>query len=158
MSNEMLSIKEVVRKTGLTSRTIRFYEEMGLITSSPRQPGTLRSYPETELAKLQHICELKELLGFSLEEIKMFIEIEANCQAQRQKYYSLTNPEEKKNLLKQGITALSQMRWLAVKRLEKLKFLVASLDSKLISLERELKEVQKQEQEQRKEAKTAVKN
>lgn len=144
MSNEMLSIKEVAKRTGLTSRTIRFYEEMGLISSFRQQPRGLRRYDERELTKLKHICELKELLGFSLEEIKMFLKIEAHCQAQRQKYYHLTKPQEKIALLKQGITALSQMRWLAAKRAEKLKFLVASLDNKLSVLERELKEVQKQ--------------
>lgn len=157
MGNEMLNIKEVARKTGLTSRTIRFYEEMGLITSFRKQPGSLRRYDKAEIEKLQHICELKELLGFSLEEIKMFIEIEVNCHAQRQKYQHLTKPEEKITLLKQGITALSQMRWLAAKRAEKLRFLIVSLDNKLSVLERELKEVQKQK-EQTKAVKEAIKS
>ena len=66
-----LSIGEVVRHTGLTERTLRFYEEQGLIRP-PRSDGGRREYGAAELKTLHRIAVLKRV-GFSLSQIKRLL-------------------------------------------------------------------------------------
>lgn len=63
-------MEDVVRRTGLTPRSIRYYEEMGLLNPSARTAGGFRLFTEEEIARLLQIKELQSLLGFSLAEIK----------------------------------------------------------------------------------------
>lgn len=65
-------IGEVAERTGLTVRTLRHYEELGLIEPSLRTEGGHRLYDESDLLRLQQIRSLRQL-GFSLEQIKSFI-------------------------------------------------------------------------------------
>src|SRR5215469_6674240 len=68
---------DVVRRTGLTPRAIRYYEEVGLLTAASRTAGGFRLFTEADVALLQRIKELQTLLGFSLAEIKETIRIDA---------------------------------------------------------------------------------
>jgi DNA-binding transcriptional MerR regulator len=71
-----LSLKEMVRRSGNTPRTIRFYEEIGLIRPFGRTPGGHRLYHAAELEKLQLVSDLREA-GLSLEEIKTMLDLKA---------------------------------------------------------------------------------
>lgn len=62
-------IGEVAERIGLSLRTIRYYEEMGLVTPSGRTTGGFRLYSETDVARLRLIRRMKPL-EFSLEEMK----------------------------------------------------------------------------------------
>lgn len=64
-----LSISDVVARTGLSARTLRYYEEMGLLPGVRRRAGGRRVYGEDELERLAFIQRLKAL-GLSLGEIK----------------------------------------------------------------------------------------
>ncbi|PWA07524.1 MerR family transcriptional regulator [Pueribacillus theae] len=65
----MISIKEVTKETGITVRTLRHYDHIGLLPPAAKTEGGHRLYGEVELQKLQEIQFLKTL-GFSLKEIK----------------------------------------------------------------------------------------
>lgn len=69
-----MRIGELAEKAGITPRTIRYYENLGLIKPSEREGTGFRYYTETELAKLQKISCLKSL-GLSLEEIASVIDL-----------------------------------------------------------------------------------
>ena len=64
-----LSISEVVERTGLSARTLRYYEEVGLLPGVRRRAGGRRVYGTDELERLGFIQRLKAL-GLSLGEIK----------------------------------------------------------------------------------------
>ena len=67
-----MTIKEVEQQLGLSRTTIRFYERENLIT--PKRDGnTYREYSEEDVAVLKKIVILRKL-GFSIEEIKDFLE------------------------------------------------------------------------------------
>jgi MerR family transcriptional regulator, copper efflux regulator len=70
--NKKMRIGELAQRSGLTPRTIRYYESLGLLEPSEREGKGFRYYSETELARLQKISRLKEL-GLSLEEIAIVI-------------------------------------------------------------------------------------
>src|SRR5690625_2748180 len=65
----MISIKEVTKQTGISVRTLRYYDQIDLLIPADRTPGGHRLYSEKELTKLQEIQFLKNL-GFSLKEIQ----------------------------------------------------------------------------------------
>ena len=66
-----LRIGDVARLAGTTPRTIRYYEEIGLLPpSGVREPGAHRTYAEDDVERLAGLLRLKDLLGLSLEELK----------------------------------------------------------------------------------------
>ena len=65
----MISIKKVTKLTGITVRTMRYYDQIGLLPPADKTEGGHRLYGEEDLKKLQEIQFLKTL-GFSLKEIK----------------------------------------------------------------------------------------
>lgn len=68
-----LKIGEVARRTGLTVRTLRHYEEIGLLPGSSRTEGKQRIYGTRELERLQRIVALRQL-GLGLDEIRGLLE------------------------------------------------------------------------------------
>src|SRR5579862_1967146 len=70
------TIEQVAQQTGLTKRTLRYYEEMGLLPPTDRTEGNYRRYSQIDLQRLQRIKELRSLLGFSLTEIREILEAE----------------------------------------------------------------------------------
>ena len=75
MSGERyLQIGEVAEQLGLTPRTLRYYEEIGLLAPPSRMEGGFRLYSAADITRLENIVQLKRLLGFSLAEIKQVVE------------------------------------------------------------------------------------
>jgi len=69
---ELRGIKEVASQLGVTQRTLRFYEDKGLI--EPHRVGSTRIYSRREVGRMQLILRGKRL-GFSLREIKEFLDL-----------------------------------------------------------------------------------
>lgn len=72
--NEKLRIGELAQKAGVTPRTIRYYESLGLLGPSEREGKGFRYYTEVELSKLRKIDALKAL-GLTLEEISSILDL-----------------------------------------------------------------------------------
>jgi DNA-binding transcriptional MerR regulator len=69
MGLQHAQIGEVAERTGLSLRTIRYYEEVGLVTPSGRTAGGFRLYAESDVARLLLVRRMKPL-GFSLDEMR----------------------------------------------------------------------------------------
>ena len=67
---ELLSIGGLARATGVSQRTIRYYEELGILPSPTRSSGGTRRYPPDYKFYIEGALMLKEL-GFSLDELKL---------------------------------------------------------------------------------------
>jgi DNA-binding transcriptional MerR regulator len=74
MSLRHMQIGEVSERTSLSLRTIRYYEEVGLVPPSARTTGGFRLYTETDVARLLLVRRMKPL-DFSLEEMRDVLEI-----------------------------------------------------------------------------------
>ncbi|HKX18886.1 MAG TPA: MerR family transcriptional regulator [bacterium] len=92
-------MEDVVKRTGLTPRAIRYYEEVGLLTAASRTAGGFRLFTEADVALLQRIKELQTLLGFSLAEIKETLRIDAVRAEIRQAYEQATDARTRLGLL-----------------------------------------------------------
>lgn len=92
-------MEDMVKRTGLTPRAIRYYEEVGLLTAASRTAGGFRLFTEAGVALLQRIKELQTLLGFSLAEIKETLRIDAVRAEIRQAYAQATDAHTRLDLL-----------------------------------------------------------
>jgi DNA-binding transcriptional MerR regulator len=83
-----LRIGEVAKRVGTTPRTIRYYEEIGILPSEgARESGRHRVYGERDVARLRDALRLKELLGVSLDELKELVEAEETRAALRDEWH-----------------------------------------------------------------------
>jgi DNA-binding transcriptional MerR regulator len=115
-----LKIEEVANRSGLTKRTIRYYEELGILAPPERSEGKVRLYTEEHIETLQKIVNAKEVLGFSLQELQQFISIgntiESQCQDYKLHYKNSTDQMERKNrLLEIDKKAGEQLELIALK-------------------------------------------
>jgi DNA-binding transcriptional MerR regulator len=131
---QSLRIGDVARMVGTTPRTIRYYEEIGLLPEARARPsGRHRSYSEADVERLREAMRLKELLGLSLEELKMLLTAEeARAEVRAQLRRGDVEPPRRRELLTEALGHLDR-------QLE----LVRHRASELERLERELGETRK---------------
>ncbi|MEU9352682.1 MerR family transcriptional regulator [Streptomyces griseoloalbus] len=88
-----MQIGEVAARTELSLRTIRHYEETGLVLPSARSQGGFRLYTEADVARLMVIRRMKPL-GFTLDEMRALLEATDRLDADE-----ALPPEEREELL-----------------------------------------------------------
>ena len=74
----MMQIGDLASRAGVTPRTIRYYEEVGIIAPEDRTSGGFRLYSENQLRRLNIVQGLK-MLGFDLERIRELFSIKEDC-------------------------------------------------------------------------------
>ena len=75
--SRLVQIGQVAERTGLSLRTIRFYEEHGLVRPTSRSDGGFRLYSDDDVARLEVIKRMKPL-GFRLEEMQELLTLLAD--------------------------------------------------------------------------------
>jgi DNA-binding transcriptional MerR regulator len=95
----LLKIQEVAAETGLTPRSIRYYEEMGLLEPAGRSEGAYRLYDESDLERLRYIRELRDEAGFSLAQIGQLLEDDAARERNRERLRTTQDPSERRAIL-----------------------------------------------------------
>jgi MerR family transcriptional regulator, repressor of the yfmOP operon len=93
-------IGTVAKRLGVTTRTIRYYEELGLLGgSAERSKGAHRLYSEADIAHLQQVLRLKDLLGLSLEAIVDLAQAEEMRAALRDEWAQDPSDEERLRII-----------------------------------------------------------
>jgi MerR family transcriptional regulator, repressor of the yfmOP operon len=95
----LLKIQDVAAETGLTSRAIRYYEEVGLLEPAARSGGAYRLYDASDLERLRTIKELRDDAGFSLAQIGQLLEDEAARERNRERFRATQDPKERRAIL-----------------------------------------------------------
>ncbi len=127
------TIEQVAQRTGMTKRTLRYYEEMGLLPPMGRTEGNYRRYSEEDIRLLKRIKELRDLLGFSLTDISKLLDAENERGQIKQAYRQETEASGKLvqlersdelirkqlQLIEQKVAALEQMRSALYENLER---------------------------------------
>ncbi len=99
-----LRIGELAELTGTTARTIRYYEEIGLLPGpGDRVQGKHRTYTEADVERVSEIIRLRDLLGLSLEELSKLLEAETARAEIRRKYRQTEDPETQRRLLTESL-------------------------------------------------------
>ena len=123
-----LRIGEVAELTGTTPRTIRYYEEIGLLPEAEdRVSGKRRVYTRADVERLEELIRLRDLLGLSLDDLKRLVEAETARAGLRERWQHTDDPAEQRQILEQSLAHIA----------DQLK-LVRTRKAELERLEREL--------------------
>ena len=95
----LLRINEVAAETGLTTRAIRYYEEIGLLEPAARSDGDYRLYDASDLERLAFIRSLRDDAGFSLAQIGQLLEDERARERNRERFRQTGDPDERRSLI-----------------------------------------------------------
>jgi MerR family transcriptional regulator, repressor of the yfmOP operon len=96
----MTRIGELARQAGTTPRTVRYYEEIGLLAApEERGAGEHRTYTQADLDRLNEILRLKSLLGLSLDELREVLAGEDARAARRVAWDATEDPAERRRML-----------------------------------------------------------
>ncbi len=100
-----LRIGDVAKLAGTTPRTIRYYEELGLLPNAPERPsGGHRLYTPAEVERLREVIRLKQLLGVTLDELKDLLTAEeARAAVRAQLRRDDVHPERRRELLAEAL-------------------------------------------------------
>jgi DNA-binding transcriptional MerR regulator len=133
-------IGEVAERTGLTPRTIRYYEEIGLLPPSERRKGEHRLYDDADVERLQELKRLRDLLNLSLDELKQVVEAEDARATIRARLKETDSDAERRRLLDEALPHVETQLELVRRR-----------RAELEGLERELVAKRKRIQDRRRE-------
>jgi MerR family transcriptional regulator, repressor of the yfmOP operon len=137
-----LRIGEVAESLGTTPRTIRYYEEIGLLPAADdREQGKHRIYTQADVERVREIMRLRDLLGLTLEEISALLDAE-NARAQlRREIRETEDPSEIKRILEEALGHIANQLELVRRRRRELEQLEAELVTKRRSIDRRLGEL-----------------
>ncbi|QWA12481.1 Cu(I)-responsive transcriptional regulator [Sodalis ligni] len=110
-----MNISDVAKKTGLTSKAIRFYEEKGLVTQPTRRDNGYRSYDARHLEELTLLHQAR-LVGFNLDECRELVALFNNPQRHSadvktrtlQKVKDIENHIEQLKAMREHLLALAE--------------------------------------------------
>jgi DNA-binding transcriptional MerR regulator len=127
-------IGEVAERVGVTTRTIRYYEELGLLGTPERAKGAHRLYTEADITRLQELIRLRDLLGLSLEELVALAEGEETRAALRNQWAESANDDERARIVEAAIPVIERQLELVHGRQQKLSQCANELAERLRSL------------------------
>jgi MerR family transcriptional regulator, repressor of the yfmOP operon len=139
-----LRIGELARRVGTTPRTIRYYEELGLLgggSGAPREAGQHRLYGPGDEERLREVMRLKDLLGVSLDELRTLVEAEDARALLRDEWHHGTpsRPRRRTILAELTIHLDNQLALLRRRRDELVK-----LESELVTKHERVQELQRE--------------
>jgi DNA-binding transcriptional MerR regulator len=138
-----MRIGEVAEQTGLTPRTIRYYEEIGLLgvsgsESEPREQGKHRCYSSADVERIGEIVRLRDLLGLSLDQLSQLVEAETARAEIRREIQGVDDPERKRELIIQAHGHITTQLTLVHRRVSELSKLELELSERLALCEHKL--------------------
>jgi MerR family transcriptional regulator, repressor of the yfmOP operon len=137
-----LRIGDVAKLAGTTPRTIRYYEEIGLLPApGGREPGAHRTYAEADVERLTELLRLKDLLGISLEELKELVAAEGARAALRREWHDgVEDPARRRQILEQSVSHISRQLELVRRRRDE----IAKLEAELLAKRKRVRELQRE--------------
>jgi DNA-binding transcriptional MerR regulator len=140
-----LRIGDLARRAGTTPRTIRYYEELGLLpAAAERDAGRHRTYSEDDVERLEQLLRMKDLLGLTLEELRGVVEAEDARNALREEWrHGTPSPERREEILTEALAHIGHQLALVQRRRDKLDALQAELEVKRAQLSERLRELER---------------
>ncbi|MCZ8515744.1 MerR family transcriptional regulator [Paenibacillus filicis] len=122
-------IEDVARETGLTKRTIRYYEEIGILAAPQRSEGGVRLYTREHIDRLKRIIDAKDVLGFSLQDLQRYLSFSDELSERRQSYKDALDREDRTRRLLELERMLSEQLELLERKAQKIMEVRSELES-----------------------------
>jgi len=137
-------IGDVAERVGVTTRTIRYYEELGLLGTAPaRTTGAHRLYTEADIARMEELIRLRDLLGLTLEELVALAEAEEARAALRNQWAESATDNERARIVEAAIPLVERQLELVRARQDRLSEFAGELSEKLRSLRKRQAELKR---------------
>jgi DNA-binding transcriptional MerR regulator len=139
-----LRIGDLAKRAGTTPRTIRYYEELGLLPSAAeRDAGRHRTYSEGDVERLEQLLRLKDLLGLTLDELRDVVEHEDARSALRREFrHGTPSRERREEILTEALDHIAHQLALVQRRRDKLDSLQTELEDRREQLRERLRELE----------------
>lgn len=148
-SNEAyLQIGEVAERTGVTQRTLRFYEEKGLLRPPSRMDGGFRLYSEEDVKRVEMIRRLQDLLGVTLADIKEMVDAQEMLRELRAQYRPEAGVEEKRRQLKKAIDVVQAQYVIVKQKCGQMEEMKGQLEERLKTFDRWMKELDRMDEKE----------
>ena len=137
-----LRIGEVAERVGVTTRTIRYYEELGLLGAhTVRTKGAHRLYSEADVSRLRELMRLRDALGLSLDELVELAEAEEARAALRDQWFGDPTDKERRQIVDRALELVERQLELVGARQRTLAAFADELKEKRVRLRRRRREL-----------------
>jgi len=131
--DRLLTIGQAATAAGVTPRTLRYYEELGLLRPSGHSVRGARRYAEVDLARIARIRELQQLMGFNLDEINQILSAEDSLERIRGEYRSgKPTSRRRRELLAEAIEINDRLREQVRHKVSRIAGFLEELDAKAV--------------------------
>jgi MerR family transcriptional regulator, repressor of the yfmOP operon len=139
IDERLYKIGEVAEDVGVTQRTIRYYEELGLLGADrARLKGSHRLFTDADIARLRELVRLRMLLGLSLDELTQLAEAAHVSQYLRARWETSTEDAERAEIIEAAIPNVERQLDLVHARQRSLAEFEAELTDKLTRMRERL--------------------
>src|ERR1035437_3062826 len=128
----LLRIHEAAAEVGLTPRSVRYYEEIGLLTPAARSEGDYRLYDATDLERLRFIKGLRDDSGFSLAEIARLFEDEAARERSHAASHATTDQAERARILRDRLVRYDHQIEMLRTKIDRLGVMVGETEARRV--------------------------
>jgi DNA-binding transcriptional MerR regulator len=129
-SPRLLRIQDVAAEVGLTPRTIRYYEELGLLRPAARSEGAYRLYDADDLARLTFIKGLRDDAGFSLAEVGQLLEDEEARARNRERFRETESTEERRRIIDDAMDRVDRQMASLRRKIHRLEEMIHDADER----------------------------
>ena len=133
-------IGEVAELAGVSTRTLRYYQELGLLTPSGTTAGGARRYSDADVARLQRIRHLRDLVGFNLTEIGVVVTAEDRLAEIRREWWAGLSPARRRELLNEALAINADLQRAVRTKMAGLEEFLAGLEERAATIDRRLAE------------------
>jgi DNA-binding transcriptional MerR regulator len=137
----LLRINEIATEVGLTPRSIRYYEEVGLLKPAARSEGAYRLYDDDDIERLRFIRGLRDDAGFSLAEIGRLLEDEVARTRNRQRFLAATDRAERRAIMVDAIARVDGQVAILREKAERLGDMIAAAEARRRHLEEHIDDI-----------------
>ena len=127
----LLRIQEAAAEVGLTARSVRYYEELGLLRPAARSVGDYRLYDASDLERLRFIKGLRDDAGFSLAEVAQLLEDEEARERGHEAYHATTDRIERLGILSDRVASFEHQIEMLRTKIGRLQAMVDETEDRL---------------------------